>query len=168
MPLIFENYNTQTLPCTASQSNALASLCKLCNIILNCAWGPWLVQTPCSLTQSLCASSGASQLTLIASQYRATSPGVCRILWFFPVAMIGSQCPLINGKTIILFQIPIIYNYVLKGTICKICWICSHLSSCMDEICYLFKICKICKRYNVLTFPTACKRRLPLWILFLK
>jgi hypothetical protein len=83
MPLIFENYNTQTLPCTASQSNALASLCKLCNIILNCAWGPWLVQTPCSLTQSLCASSGASQLILIASQYRATSPGVCRILWFF-------------------------------------------------------------------------------------
>ena len=38
MPLIFENNNTQTLPCTASQSNALASLCKLCNIILNCAW----------------------------------------------------------------------------------------------------------------------------------
>ncbi len=100
MPLIFENKNTQTLPCTPSHRNAFAFLCKECNIILNCAWGPWLVQTPCSLTQSLCASAGASQLTLIASQYRATSPAVCRILWFFPVAMIGIQFPLINGNTI--------------------------------------------------------------------
>ena len=31
----------------------------------------------------------------------------------------------------------------------------------MDEICYLFKICIICKIYNELTFPTACKRLLP-------
>ena len=80
MPFIFEKKNTQTLPCTASHSNALASLCKECNIILNCAWGPWLVQTPCSLTQSLWASSGASHFTLIASPYCATFPGVCQII----------------------------------------------------------------------------------------
>ncbi len=63
------------LPCTPPQSKELASLCTECNIILSWAWGPWFVQTPCFLSQSLWAFSAASTDTLIASPQCATSPG---------------------------------------------------------------------------------------------
>ena len=87
------------LPCTPSYSIALASFSSECNIIVIWIWGPWLMQSPCSFTQFLCAVSGASHETLMASQYRTTSEGVCLMLWFFPVAIIGWPRLFVKGNT---------------------------------------------------------------------
>ena len=77
----------KNIPWTASQSVALASFRRVCNIMDSWTAGPWLVFPPWPLIQSLCPVSGASQLILILFPYLTMSPAPCRMLWFFSVAM---------------------------------------------------------------------------------